>query len=225
MNAAIYYNNAGICYLEQGNHNDALDLLKEAAQRIYSLTVARATSNMAITYEDNSFDEPSMDCDMASKSHDIPRRPLISPAADNSSFMCSIPIFLSAPNNTETCTEESAVILYNMALTYHLNSLSANPVSNAHANAITLFGMAYDLCLRLHQNERTSRVIMSSLNNMGVLHHDLGNYSLSHQYFEDLSFYIGSLDEATDRSVANERNGFLLNSIVLRNEAHGAAAA
>jgi tetratricopeptide (TPR) repeat protein len=224
MNAAIYYNNAGICYLEHGNHDDALRMLKEAAQRMYSVTVARKSS-METTDEDDSLDEPTMDRDMAPKSHDIPRRSLISPAADNSSFMCSIPIFLSASDTTESCTEESAIILYNMALTYHLNALSANPISKALENAITLFGMAYNLCLQVHQTERTSRVIMSSLNNMGLLHHDQGNYALSHQYFEDLSFYISSLNEPTERSVAMERNGFLLNAMVLRNESQGAAAA
>ena len=219
LNTAIYYNNVGIAYLEKGNHEDALRMLKEAAQQLYTATLSHKTS---VIQEADHVTET--ECDVFFKAHDFPRRPLVTNTESNT-FLCSVPIFLSVMNCSGGYTQESAVVLYNMALTYHLNAISANSISKALQNAMILFEMASNLSLQVDTSEQTSQIIMSSLNNLGLLHHEQGNYSRSHQYFEDLSVYISSLRTPTDRFVATERRAFLLNAMVLRNEAKGAAAA
>lgn len=219
MNTAIYYNNVGIAYLEKGDHEDALRMLKEAAQQLYTATLNHKTS---VNSEAGKITET--ECDVSSKARYFPRQPLVS-NTDSNTFLCSVPIFLSAKNSSGGCTQESAVVLYNMALTYHLNAISANSISKALQNAMTLFEMASNLSLQVDHSEQTSHIIMSSLNNLGLLHHEQGNYSRSHQYFEDLSVYISSLRTPTEIYIASERRAFLLNAMVLRNEAKGAAAA
>ena len=218
-----YYNDLAIAYLEEGHHEEAVRLLKEAAKLMYTLTLSCANKDKS------SRDEPEcqnvIDSKSAPESHNIPRRPMISSMTENNSFICSRPIFLSNGDTSSNYHEESAVILYNMALAYHLNSICANRFPKALDNAIKLFEMAYNLSLRVGQTERTSLIVMSSLNNLGLLHYDQGDFTNSNECFEDLFSYISSLDTPVEKSIAIERNGFLINAMVLTNQMHGAAAA
>jgi len=226
MSNASYYNNAGIAYLEQGKHVESLDMLKEAARLV--MCVMANSCDIRNTRTDTVTDASmNVALDQANGVTGISRRFSGMRIADNNCFMFPVPIFLPADNavSSNNCTEVSATILYNMALTYYINSKSSNPLPKALNNSMTLFDMACNLSLEIRHTPRSSQIIMSSLNNLGVLYRDQGNYKRSHKYFDDLSSYIASLREPTERSVARARQEFLLNALVLRNEAEGAAAA
>jgi len=142
---------------------------------------------------------------------------------------------------SKTCAIESATILYNMALSYHLGSSSSmNCSSTSHDelhNALTLYEMACCVAYRVETQQQSgpktkasSKVVMASLNNMGQIYHHLGKYSKSRFYLDDLSNYILTLTAAQQERGEEggeddqERKRFLLNAMFLQ-KPRGAAAA
>jgi len=144
------------------------------------------------------------------------------------SFLCDCPIVMQRhPNNrtSATCTLESATILYNMGLTYHLNFIRVTEsLEHALSNALTLYEMAYNLGMQIPNSVRSSQIVMASLNNLGQLHHELGDFGRSRFFLEELSSYIMSLENPPQHEIALERHEFMLNVMVLR-EPQGAPAA
>ena len=138
---------------------------------------------------------------------------------------CCCSCMMQQHNNNNTCTLESAIILFNMGLTYHLNFLKAAfSLEHALTNALTLYEMACNLGMQVSRSEGSSQIVMASLNNLGHLHHEVGDFGKSRIYLEELSNYIMSLENPTKREVAKERHEFMLNVMVLR-EPQGAPAA
>eukprot|EP00545_Synedropsis_sp_CCMP1620_P004211 CAMPEP_0119018156 /NCGR_PEP_ID=MMETSP1176-20130426/18735_1 /TAXON_ID=265551 /ORGANISM="Synedropsis recta cf, Strain CCMP1620" /LENGTH=85 /DNA_ID=CAMNT_0006972099 /DNA_START=57 /DNA_END=311 /DNA_ORIENTATION=- len=82
-----------------------------------------------------------------------------------------------------------------MALCYHLDSLRPNAMPGAVQNAVTLYEMAYSLGLQVNEDSRSHPIILMSLNNMGQLHNEVGNFEKSRLYLEDLSAYVVMLGE------------------------------
>lgn len=153
------------------------------------------------------------------------------------------------PLTSTTCACESAAILFNMALSYHLSSTYSVESIPLH-NALTLYEMACSVALRVesqheqlqqllllqsytqqqqHQQQRQciSRVIMASLNNIGQVYHRLGKYKKARDYLDDLSHYVlnaGTTAPTLERTEILERREFLLNAMLLH-EPRGAPAA
>lgn len=209
MNSAIDHNNKGIAFLEMGLNGEALQELKVAAQLMYSTTQEMQQRKM----------------------HNKRNVMCVAPPCQKSistpnSFVRSTPILMSyADNATSSCTIESATILMNMALCYHLDSMNSHSIFAAIQNATTLYEMSYSLAIQCNGDPRSHQIILISLNNLGQLAHELGNFEASRRYFDDVSSYINILGHMGEGDFVVDRHDFMLNALVLRNPNNCAGAA
>lgn len=201
MNDAIDRNNKGIAFLEQGRNEEALAELKVAAQNLHALTRELHRRNV--------FDDISILNQSTSSRKWIP--------TDNA-FVKSTAILLAPTDSpTTSCTIESAIILFNMALCYHLDSMKPNSMQDATRNAKTLYEMAYTLAAQTTADIRSHQIILISLNNLGQLEHEMGNFDASKRYFDDLSSYVVWLGSSGGAHLVSDRHDFMINALVLRN--------
>jgi len=54
---------------------------------------------------------------------------------------------------------------------------------------------------------------MAALNNRGVIHYDMGEYSLCQEYLDDMIEFIGTQCASASREDIWDRNLFLLNAL------------
>mmetsp|Transcript_27246 Transcript_27246/g.63275 ORF Transcript_27246/g.63275 Transcript_27246/m.63275 type:complete len:222 (-) Transcript_27246:65-730(-) len=214
---AILQNNLGVEYLQEGDHSLALQHFEAAAFHLYQ--IAHIFQNRQ-TSGSETIPAFCQDTVVFSKEESI---------LNGGSLICSNPIVLHEQwddNISSECyTLQSAAILYNMGLTYHLSFLRPHSLDNSIRNAMNLYDMAYSLAVQeARGQEESPLVVMAALNNLGELHHELGEFETSRLYLENLTAYISSLDDPSERKDAIERHEFMLNSMILR-AAHGAAAA
>ncbi|KAI2499941.1 hypothetical protein MHU86_14562 [Fragilaria crotonensis] len=213
MELAVHHNNTGIRLLEQGRHEQALAEFKVAAQYLYTITQDIKEKGVRCIAND----ESSTVC-----------TPSLNPIVTDNLFIRSTPVILSLPEEPFDachCTIESAAILMNMALTYHIDSQKPNSMKDALHSAMTLYDMAYGLSLRVHEDPRSSHIILTSLNNLGQIHFETGDYTKSELYFNDLSTYVMFLGPAEESNAERGRRECILNAMVLRNPNTSAAAA
>ena len=213
MNEAVAHNNQGIRLLEDGLHEQALPEFKMAAQLMYTITqkIKDVGPRLIGTSESNTGCIPSRN-----------------PIATDNLFIRSTPIIMSSPTESPElchCTIESAAVLLNMALAYHINSQKPNCMKDAMQGAITLYDMAYGLSLRVHEDARSNHIILTALNNLGQIHFEIGEYAKSQLYFDDLSTYVMFLGQGGESNAENGRRECILNAMVLRNPNTSAAAA
>jgi tetratricopeptide (TPR) repeat protein len=211
MNVAICHNNEGIALLEKGLHDKALLEFKKSAQLMYSIT------------QDLKAKGPVVDPHTSATTCNTTNAPIVT----GNYFIRSSPIVMSSSDEltAASCTVESATVLVNMALCYHLDSLLPNGIEDAIANAVTLYDMSYSLGLQINEDPRSHHIILTALNNLGQIHHDLGNFDKSRLYFENLSTYVILLGREGTEDTVSDRHEFMLNALVLRNPNTSAAAA
>jgi hypothetical protein len=212
MNSAVDYNNQGIEYLAMGLHHLALKSFKLAAQMMYSTT--QILSRTTIKLQNNNSNEI---------------RPIdqnYKVISTSNAFIRCTPVFLHHTSKpTTSCTIESATILLNMALCYHLNSISPYPFPDAMSNALALYEMAYTLSTQCHYDNRRYHIILISLNNLGQLTHDVGDFETSKRYFDELSSRVILLGSSDVANTIGKRQEFVLNALVLQNPSRCAGAA
>lgn len=213
MHTAIHHNNRAIHLLEKGYNEQALMAFKKAAQMMYSSTQELKQRRA----RGSALERTNVSTVYAASEKII--------ATDNS-FIRSTPLLMSySEEPTSSCTLESATILVNMALCYHLDSLRPNAMPGGIYNAVTLYEMAYSLGLQVHEDSRSHPIVLMALNNMGQLYHEIGNFDKSRLYFEDLSAYVVMLGEIGEGHNVSDRHDFMLNAMVLRNPNTCAGAA
>ena len=211
MNVAINHNNLGVSFLQKGRREEAMLELKKAAQLMYKTT--QELKEKALT--------GSQQCHLS----DQHEAHLCSVVTTNS-FIRSTPLLMSySEGQASSCTVESAIVLMNMALCYHLDSTEAKSMPDAMQNALTLYQMAYGLGVQARGDERAFNLILTSLNNMGQLHHEMGDFEKSRLYLEDLSTYITFVNQRGSGHLIEDRHEFMLNAMVLRNPNSCAGAA
>ena len=216
MNIAIDHNNEGIIFLEKGQNDKALLEFKKAAQLMYSIT--QELKNNRKTGSETQQQPKSLTLCTSSKN----------PIATENSFIRSTPILMAGsqePTDSCQCTIESATVLLNMALTYHIDSLTPNCMKGATQSAIALYDMSYSLGLQVNEDTRSHHIILTALNNLGQLYYELGDYNKSRLYLEDLSTYVMFLGPGEEENAVRDRHEFLLNAMVLRNPNTSAGAA
>ena len=95
----------------------------------------------------------------------------------------------------------------------------------ATQNATTLYEMSYSLAIQCNRDPRAHQIILISLNNLGQLAHELGNFESSGRYFDDVSSYVNFLGHMGEGDLVTDRHDFMLNALVLRNPNKCAGAA
>lgn len=116
-----------------------------------------------------------------------------------------------------------------MALTYHVNSLQANAMQDGLKNAMELYEMAYGLAVQVNGDRRSHKIIMTSLNNLGLIKYEMGEFAAADVCLRDLTTYINyvkhDISYGVETSHAGELYECMLNAMILRNEHHCAGAA
>jgi tetratricopeptide (TPR) repeat protein len=229
MNAAIALNNQGVQRLREGDYRMALSNLKEAAELMYLAT--------------KDFDGDEHGCHTPAGQRQEERRApneryfladgsakddhLLKPS-DNIFFIHDTPFTISSvllPNNRAGLTVISTIVLYNMSLTYHLSSCQCSAIPHAQECATTLYKMACSLAMKHKNDELMIRIAMASMNNLGCLHFEWGNFESAKEYLDALAQYLVTLGANYDGPVPLiQRNELMLNVIILRNP-HAARAA
>jgi hypothetical protein len=206
MEAAIAHNNMGVSLLEQGLNDQALLRFKAAAHIMFM--TSQQTKGRLRSGEFSGFTA----C--------VPILRTI--PSCNAHFVQNTAIRMHCSNETVTTyTVESAMILTNMALCFHATGKESDFSVESMRNALILYEMAYNLGIQSSHDPRSHQIILTSLNNLGQIHNEIGNYETSELYLEDLSSYCSHLKGLT----VKELHGYVLNSLVLRNPNKCAGAA
>ena len=112
-----------------------------------------------------------------------------------------------------------------MALTYQLSFLHSRSLPKSIENASGLYGMAGSIAMRNLDQSTFTMLLMGSLNNLAVLHYEVGNYGLAREYFDEMSRSIVNVcAKCTSPEILKEKDELLLNTMVLK-EPQGARAA
>jgi len=230
MEASIQCNNVGVVMLRSGGLNDALEIFKGAANIMHTVSTCIQEQTAAAVLEVRQDQDVSEDQSLAIGSpqvdslrqakdellHAVEQARTSSTGVDakDNHFLFAQPMLIdSLPQNGSeitSCAIESASIVYNMGLAYHLIG------SNEHLQkALSLFDMAFTLAYSESTDSRASKIIMASLNNAGEIYHLFGNYTLSRQYLDTLCNYILTLPPVPDDEVMRERHQILLNTMLL----------
>ena len=246
--AAACYNNTGIELLSGGHHMDALQMFKEAARLVQSSARRSNSHSLQARHSETNFNTstPPTQCSVQTsgnvsmaqqdyRSSDDQEMSDSSPGAMEAlptaceppagagrCFIFSIP--LAIQGDEASSTADAAVILYNIALTYHLLSFHNGQKQQARQHALKLYEMSYDMALQDLTNPTMSRVVMITLNNMGQIELERGNFQEACQCLDDLKEYIMALGEPTSQHVKIERNELLLNATLLRRPQQAPAA-
>jgi tetratricopeptide (TPR) repeat protein len=137
------------------------------------------------------------------------------------------------PGNT-SCVEQSATMLYNLALSHHLQGLNSNGgIQEEIANkAITLYESALSLVSDLvndaerqqarghqHNYNIDIRLIVACLNNIGQIHFEMGQYNLSEALFGRLSGVLMTVRQSDVVSSISfgDWGGLILNTMTMVN--------
>jgi hypothetical protein len=152
--------------------------------------------------------------------------------ASTKSFICKRAIHLTKevlPSQwTQGVTVCCSVILYNMALVYHL-AAADSVLESSGQKALSLYEMAFTLL-----SEQTfefdsgllARLLMYCLNNMASLYHELTRWDLSAECMKRLALLASNLMQArgVGLSLHQECQSFLLNAMVLKAPTRAPAA-
>lgn len=226
---ASILNNEGIQYMNDGRYVDAIETISKA------LNVVKKN----ITDADDENDCDTICCNIFSspRSGFVKLDPMciVSPNAitNSSCFMSSNAIYMQTP--TEDCyvtlqyfTTQSFILLYNLALSYHLSALHHDDemATRALRKAVSLYELAYSF----HENEgiQCSVIqIMSIMNNLGHIHIMLSNPTAAKHYFQHLLSTIMYVNVTCgDFQTCNDIDGFAKNALssMVSDEAIASAA-
>ena len=219
MNAAIECNNVGVSLLGMGLIAESLNAFQAAAQILFPVSqslhtdptspVETAIQQMpplqsTLKEEDDSTTVQHVKATLfLAEESAVPKIDL---AADDS-FMCVDPLILAFLEGEPTsCSMESATIVMNMGMAYHLYGSESCLI-----RALSLFDMAFVIAFPLVDDLRSEKVAMTSLNNAAYIQYSLGNYHYSTYYLNILQAHIRSRPETSDLM-----QKFMLNAMCLQ---------
>lgn len=224
LNASIECNNLGVVLLNAGDVENALDSFMTAAKLMHPVS-KQVQSIAAVNRHQESGAGPEPGFEIPDGIRRIVQQSAASIAihgkhpTDNI-FICAEALRLDLANHLpEDCTLESSVVVFNMALAYHLRGSTAS----LH-RAVFLYDMAFNLSCAFMNNQMAVHVAMGSLNNAGQIYHTMGDYSTSRKYLDTLRVYIMKLPLTVDTRTMEERHQFLLNAVLLRPPTMASAA-
>lgn len=229
---ASILNKEGIQYMNDGRYVDAIGTISKA------LNVVK--KNITDADDEN-------DCDICCVCTSTPRSGfvkldpmcIVSPNAtitNSSYFMSSNAIYMQTP--TEDCyitlqyfTTQSFILLYNLALAYHLSALHHHD-DEMSTRALRKAASLYELAYSFHENEgiQCSIIqIMSIMNNLGHIHIMLHNPNAAKHYFQHLLstiMYVNVTCGGNFHSSCDDIDGFVNNalSFMVTEEANASAA-
>lgn len=242
----IRLNNSGVTNLEAGRYREALIDFREAADLTHSgspilmgaqsevylenADLNRAWKTSSTHRSSNADAVPTITDTKHQTSHSEQHMQSTNTMArELGSDMCflrrsafRIPLDDDQPKSfTKMCT----ILLFNMALCYHISFCQSFWLPNGLQNASTLYNMAGSIAISNVEDHTLMKVLIATLNNLGYLSFELGDFEQSRDYFNELRRCVLNLDpNDTNSENIIEREEVLLNTMVLR-DPHAAKAA
>ena len=233
----IEFNNLGAVLLNEGNRQDALHLFKGASQLMAHIvsrgnetnnaTIGKKLCDSRIRYAHVIYEKHRDVDDFGVKSDRFSMN--FSDDLDDSSsgrskaFICKRAILLTKEHLPSKFTQWvkvcSSVVLYNIALVYHLAALDS-VLESSGPTALKVYEMTLSLLSGENLESGSTligRVKMYCLNNMASLNHELVQWKLSAQYMKRLTIIAKTMQaRGVGRSLHEECQSFLLNAMVLK---------
>ena len=236
LQVAIESNNVGVSLLEASRYEEALNVFRSAADLMYVVTQVLKTTDPVDGDRHARMSDPST-CKKVQEAQEKMRTVSNKLLKDNPQLAArrletdcflhvrAFNLWMPTEGDEVPCALHSATILANMALAYHLAvpQISSSNFSMFH-NAMTLYDMAYSVAARVECNEHSSRIIMVTLNNLGMIHHECGKYDEASCILNSLQEYIQHRIKDGDDSFSAEKRAYLLNAMLVV-KPRGAAAA
>ena len=185
---AIQFNNEGVACLEAGAYLDARNFFKSALD----------TMTDVITYdgEDQNIVDDELTLEFQCSVN--PKRALHGPTQVvglGNSFIFSRALYISISKKVEKSEyiEESAAIVYNLALSFHL--IGTENSSESLKKAIQFYEIS--AAIRSRKSETKLEILdLAILNNIGQIFVECMNYVAARQYFDQLSKQLTILNNS-----------------------------
>jgi hypothetical protein len=244
---AVEFNNLGVVLLADGCLREALDLFKGASQFLTLLVNRERGSSKSIQishdifYRDpriqracemyNEFCD-EFDMETMSTESSFPLDPSHESGLASQLFICKRAIRISEQQLPRSGAQPllvcCSIVLYNMALIYHLAATSETVLESTGQKALHLYEMSFALL----SDEKfpsdsilVARLMMYCLNNMASLNHDLTRWDVAAECMKRLTT-IATLMQSNgiDPYMYAECQSFLLNAMVLKEPVRAPAA-
>lgn len=209
---AININNSGVSHMEAGQFSQARNEFKIALDTI---RVAVVKAQQFVTIFNKNSGSSSL----------CPSRHLQYRLHDSNHDMCERVFVYKHAMRIETdvidpleitLSNESAVIVYNLALAYHMMCLEGG-AECLLGKSLQFYLIAYAINVRVVDSQLklsgASLLNMAILNNSGQINHELLDYAASRQCFQQLSSHLRSLSLFGLDNVLEQKDcqGFFLN--------------
>jgi len=235
VDMAVAFNNKGTFFLENGQCNHAFDMFMGALQATFLLAEKSEHKSSKHTNENSRIAVARQ------KQHLLPELQTTHsvaafPQQGVSSFFYNKPMKIPIIENNSNIDDEarnaicSVAILYNVGLTYHMQSFISPQLQDTSLRKAEVFYKKSISLLTLIEDESIVQedsiihLIMAVLNNLGHVNYELHNYELSKSYMEKLCTIVLQQEVNTCNHVHELREQFLLNGTLLEEPKYAAAA-
>ena len=207
---ALISNNNGALAMEKGNFEVAKNSFRKALALITSIASleTRSTSRCMSVWSNNApLKMKDVCCTAEGQATFVFKRSLILlPESSNDPLG-------PAPLNLDGYAQESAAVVFNIALSHHLIALSTNR-SDMLERALKFYEFANSI--RQRQDASMEIIDLALLNNVGQAQHEFCNYSTARECFDMLTKRLILLKRQGAIRVLEkcDCNGFVLNSMM-----------
>jgi tetratricopeptide (TPR) repeat protein len=229
--AVSRFNNEGVILIESGLYDEAISEFSKG------LTLVKKI--LTLQGDDDEADKAETSYELASPSYHFHK--MQEPKATNECggqeeilsdepFIFRAPLYIQSRVTDHTSftyyVESSFMLLYNLALTHHLSSLSGNNTQKCLQKALKLYELAYTI-QTTEDIQLTVLQTMAIANNLGQIHAALEDEEKSRQCFQHLLSSIMFMNDCGERDQVEQMDGFIANvmPLILMGSSAPAAAA
>jgi tetratricopeptide (TPR) repeat protein len=231
--AVSTFNNEGVSLIENGLYDEAVSEFSKG------LTLVKKI--LALQEDDDQADEAESSAEPESQSPSYHFHKMQEPKAttecgdqeeflSDETFIFRAPLYIQSRVTDHTSftyyVESSFMLLYNLALTHHLSSLSGNNTQKSLRKALALYELAYTI-QTTEDIQLTVLQTMAIANNLGQIHAALDDAEKARQCFQHLLSSIMFMNDCGERDSVEQMDGFIANvmPLILMGTSAPAAAA
>jgi tetratricopeptide (TPR) repeat protein len=220
-------NNEGIHYINKGNYEEAMKVISRGLNLLKKVLSVQDIPAKTDSYSMGMSMDETLPCEFLQLDPEYPSAALTEAIKGNKPFIFSSPIYVPSVVNQAVTLKYLAtlsfILLYNLALAYHLSAIDGQLCLKKLEKALSL----YDLAYAIQKTELSILQIMAIVNNLGHIHTALGNQEQSQLCFKHLLSTVMLLkDYGEEGESVDSLDGFILNCLplILVGEASAPAA-
>lgn len=230
MKIAFQLNNLGVSFLNVGAFDKAQEAFKAAVDLMKCYTSDKNDREVQKASR-KIIDKWRLHCEAETpKILELPSMPEESCFVAKVAFEIPEAITLSVASKGLADAWESAILLHNLALSLHCTGLQSGALTPL-SKALKVYELSKKLvtaCLdsRIHTEQTPweteashalkTQLVMSLLNNMGQIHHQMQEYELARHYFDGLSSVLSTRISPFLQAHCPDINTYYLNAMLLQ---------